>query len=336
MKKLSGLFIITMLTLSLAALFNGCGGGSSPSTSRGGGTDATLTASNAPQVGDAVTQAVKLVAPTSALGNLKTSSISPKEQPPLMSILDTVLSAYRNSVQGKHISALYTYKKNCTNGDITVNVTSVDPLKKLIHADIDVSSCTVGTQTLNGTMGVDYIVGSIDALTNPTLENLKNFEKVTITTSGFTYVNTTSNDNLTLTDLTLVLQDFTYNGDIPIHGSITLGGTVTGTIDGEAINIGCDSFGLSFIVDDAGGIAVSISGRIMASCLGGWISTVTNQPVFLAAHAHCPTSGEIVVSAGGNSVTMHVEASSKIDIFFNGTLVQTYDDCSKVIGLCTG
>jgi len=335
MKKLSGLFIITMLTLSLAALFNGCGGGSSPSTSRGGGTDATLTASNAPQVGDAVTQAVKLVAPTSALGNLKTSSISPKEQPPLMSILDTVLSAYRNSVQGKHISALYTYKKNCTNGDITVNVTSVDPLKKLIHADIDVSSCTVGTQTLNGTMGVDYIVGSIDALTNPTLENLKNFEKVTITTSGFTYVNTTSNDNLTLTDLTLVLQDFTYNGDIPIHGSITLGGTVTGTIDSEAIDVGCDSLGLVFSAD-ASGVAVSVSGRMSTSCLGGWVTLSTNLPVFVPADANCPTGGEIVVSAGGSSVTMHVEANSKIDIFFNGALVQKYDDCSQVIGLCTG
>ena len=336
MRKLSDLFITAILALSLAALFNGCGGGSSGSTSREGGPDATLTSASASLVGDTVTQAVKLVAPAAALGNLKTSSISPEEKPPLVSILDTVLSACRNSLQGKHISALYTSKENCTNGGtITINITSVDLLKKLIHADIDVSSCTVGTQTLHGTMGVDYIVGSIDVLTNPTLENLKNFEEVTLTTSGFTYVTTANNDNLTFTDLTMVLRDFTYNGNSLTGGLITLGGLATGTIDGEAINIECDSFGLSFSTNTAG-VTVSVSGRIKASCLGGWVTIATNQPVFTPANAHCPTAGQVLVSSGGNSVSVAIGADSGIILSFNGNPVQTYNNCNEVKGFCKG
>jgi hypothetical protein len=333
MRKWS-VFIVGMLTLSLIVILVACGGGDKGSPSVSAGPDATLTSASASQVGDTVTQAVKLVAPAAALGNLKSSSISPEQQPPLVSILDTVLSAYRYSAQGKHISALYTSKENCTNGGtITVNVTSVDLLKKLIHADIDVSACTVGTQTLNGTMGVDYIVGSINI--PPTLENLKNFEKVTITTSGFTYANTANNDNLIFTGLTLVLQDFTYNGDAPAHGSITLGGLVTGTIDGEAINIEGDSLGLVFSANPTG-VTVSLSGRIRASCLGGWVTIATNQPVFTPANAHCPTAGQILVSSGGNSVSVAIGADSRITISFNGNPVQTYNNCNEVKGFCKG
>ena len=334
MKRLGSLLIMGVMALSLLYFQTGCGGGSGASTSREGGPDASLTVSNAEQVGDTVTQAVKLVAPAAALGDLKTSSVSPEKRPPLLSILEKVLPVSGKSIQAKHMSGASVFNEDCAGGgSITVNITGVDILKELINADINVSSCTVGAQTLNGTMHVEYIVGSIDALTNPTLDNLKNFKKVTITTSDFTYVNTTNTDNVTLNDLTLVLQDFTYNGNVLTGGSITLGGVTTGTIDGEVVDIECDSFGLLFNTDPAG-TAVSVSGRIKASCLGGWVTMVTNQSVFVPANAHCPTGGDIVVSAGGNAVTVHIAADFKITISFNGNVVKTFNSCSEVKGLC--
>lgn len=334
MKRLGSLLIMGVMALSLLCFQTGCGGGGGASTSREGGPDASLTVSNAEQVGDTVIQAVKLVAPAAAMGELKTSSISPEKRPLLLSILEKVLPVSGKSIAARHITGVSVFNEPCANeGSITVNINSVDPFKQLINADINVDACTIGTQTLNGTMHVEYIVGSLDALTNPTLDNLKNFKEVTITTSGFTYVNTANTDNVTLNDLTLVLKDFTYNGNVLTGGSITLGGVTTGTIDGEVVDIECDSFGLLFSAGPAG-VSVSVSGRIKASCLGGWVTMVTNQSVFVPANAPCPTEGDIAVSAGGNTVTVHIAADARITIYFNGNVVKTFNSCSEVKGLC--
>lgn len=336
MKRFGSLLIIGVAILFLSCFLTSCGGNGA-STSRGGGPDASLTASNAQQVGDAVAQAVKLVAPTAALGDLKSSSIASANKPPLVSILEKVMSVSGNSITAEHISSLATIHDNCTNGgSIKVDITGVNPFNQTIDADINVNSCTIGTQTLNGTMKVEYVVGSIDALTNPTFDNLKNFKQVTITTSGFTYANTESEDNVTLTSLTLVLKDFTYSGNILTGGSITLGGIVTGIIAGETIHIECDSFGLLFTEDSASGVTVSVSGRIKPSCLSGWVRITTNSPVSLPVNAHCPIGGDIGVSAGGNNVNVIIDADSKITIYFNNDLVQTFNSCDDVKGFCSG
>ena len=327
MKKLSGLFIITMLTLSLAALFNGCGGGSSPSTSRGGGTDATLTASNAPQVADVVRQAVKLVAPAT-LGQVNATSVSPEKRAPLMSIFEKVAPVIgKHATNGKQSSDILPSEHCSGGGSIEVTNISVPDLSGNVKADVNVNGCTIGTETMNGVLKVTVPVGA--------LTDILHTEKFTIEVTSFTYSDSTTT-SLSLTDnFTILARDFTYDGDSLTGGSLTLGGTVSGTIDGSPVNISCDSLGSQFSVNSSG-VTVSVSGRMSTSCLGGWVTLSTNIPVFVPADANCPTGGEIVVSAGGSSVTMHVEANSKIDIFFNGALVQKYDDCSQVIGLCTG
>lgn len=336
MTKFCKLLIIGVVTLSLSCFLMSCGGGGDASTSRGGGSDASLTASNAQQVGDAVVQAVKLVAPTTALGDLKASRVSSAKRPPLASILEKILSVSCNSGITLHSSALTTINNNCANGgNIAISIDSVNPLNKVINADINVNSCTTGTETLNGTMSVEYVMNSIGDLTDPTLDSLKNFEKVTITTSRFTYLNTANNDNVTLSNVTLVLKDFTYNGDILTGGSVALGGSITGVTAGEEINVECDSFRLVFATDPTGGMTVSVSGRINASCLGGWVSMVTNSPVFLPANADCPAGGDIIASAGGNTVRVVIAEDSGIAIYFNDNLVQTFNSCNEVKGLCS-
>jgi hypothetical protein len=336
MKKFGSLLITGVVIFFLSCFLTNCGGGSGATTSRGGGPDASLTASNAQQVGDAVAQAVKLIVPTASLGDLKVSSMSSANRPPLVSILEKVISVSGNNITKEHISSLATIHDNCADGgNIKVDITSVNPFNQTIDADIYVNSCTVGTQTLNGTMEVEYVVGSIDALTNPTFDNLKNFKKLTITTSGFTYTNTESEDNVTLNSLTLVLKDFTYSGNILTGGSITLGGIVTGIIAGETIYIEGDSFGLLFTEDSVNGVTVSISGRIKPSCLGGWVRIITNSPVFIPIDAQCAIGGNIVVSAGGNNVSVVFAEDSGITIYFNNDLVQTFNSCNDIKGFCS-
>lgn len=324
MRKLSGLCIT--LVLSLAVFFNGCGGGGS-STSRGGGNDATLTSANASQVGNAVTQAVKLVAPATALGKVKGASLSPGRKAPLISIFEKVVPVVRNQAANeKTPSALRT--ESCPDGG-NIEVTSLTPdgLSGKVKADVNVNGCKIGEETMNGVLEVTVPLDAID--------DLAHVKEFTVEVSRFTY--TDPHSSISLTDnFTMIADNITYNGDSLKSGSLILGGTAVGTIDGEAISIGCDSFGLSFSVDPAGGISVWVSGRINATCLGGWVTLATNQPFYLQAHASCPTGGDMVASSGGNSVSVLIATDSKITVSFNGTVIQTFNNCSEVTGICKG
>jgi hypothetical protein len=337
MKWLGNSVISGVLTFFFLVSLIGCGGSDDASTSRGGGQDASLTASNAQQVGDTIVQAVKLVAPTSALGDLKASRISSAKRSPLASVLEKVLSVSINNSITMHSSALTTINNSCAGGgSIAIDINSVNPVNKVIKADINVNTCTTGTETLNGTMSVEYVMKSLADLTDPTLDNLKNFEKLTITTARFTYVNAANNDNVTLSDITLVLKDFTYNGNILTGGSVTLGGSVTGAIGDEQINIEGDSLRLVFALDKTGAMTVSVSGRINASCLGGWVRITTNLPVFVPSDGGCPTAGDIVASSGGNAVRVVIAEDSGITVYFNSDPIQTFNSCNEVRGLCGG
>lgn len=314
-----------VLMLSLATALTGCGGGGGADTSRGGGTDATLTASNAPQAGDAVVQAVKLVVPAT-LGQVNASSVSSAKPAPLIAIFEKIAPAIgKQAANEKQSSSLFSQPCH-DGGNIEVtNISSVD-IHLNVTADVNVNSCKIGTETMNGVLKVTLPADQVDDPLHAT--------EFSIEVSSFTYSDSAT--SLSLTDnFAMVAKDLTYNGNDLAGGSVTLGGTVSATINGGTVNIVCDNLGLQFTADSSG-VAVSASGRMNASCLGGWVTLSTNIPVFVPAHADCPTGGEIVVASGGNSVTMHVDANSKIEIRFNGTLIQTYDDCTGVIGLCTG
>jgi hypothetical protein len=323
MKKYKSLHVTGILVLSLATLMAGCGGGGGD-TSRSGGPDATLTASNASQAGDAVVQAVKLIAPAT-LGQVKAGSVSPEKRSPLAAIFQNIAPVVgQRWASEKQSSAIY--HKDCSGGG-DIEVTNLSPVSAdHVEADVTVNSCKIGSSIMNGTLKVTLPIDQADDPLHAT--------EFTIEVSSFTYSDSIT--TLSLTDnFIMVARDFSYDGNTPTSGTITLGGTVSGTTGSGPINIGCDSLEFQFSADSSG-VAVSVSGRINASCLGGWVTLSTNQAIFFPSNASCPTGGEVVISSGGNSVTMHVEASSKIDIYFNGSLIQTFNDCSEVVGLCTG
>lgn len=342
MKK-SGIYIKSFLLIFICLgmlLLSGCGGGGGG----GGITEAPLTAANAPQAGGAAIQTVNLVGAASALGELQTSSISSKTssktssetylKPPLRSILDKVISI--SKIQ-RHKSEVHTEgsmpptTENCSGGGtITVSATWIGPdnppdesLAVDFRANMTFNSCKEGNEILNGSMSMVF-EGPLSAPT-----------KLTVSTSKFTYADTAAKDSITMTNLNMVLTDFSFSGNELTGATIIMTGAVSGTVNGEPINVECDSYKTVFS-SSGSGVTVSISGRIKASCLGGWVAVITNTPVFVPTGADCPTAGEIVVTSGGNSVKLVIASNSEITIYYNNTLVQTYNNCEDVDGLCVG
>ncbi len=325
MKRNDIVLIVGVLMLSLATLLTGCGGGGAD-TSRSGGSDATLTAANAPQVGDAVTQAVKLVVPTTALGGVKAGSVSSGRHAPLMSIFQTAVMALGNQgVNQRQASAMS--HTDCSGGG-NIEVGTPEPVSlDHVQADVNINSCTMGAETMNGVLKVTVPTSA--------LSDLKHVSEFTVEVSSFTY--TDPHVNVSFTDnFTMIGENITYSGSSLTGGTLTMGGTVTGTIDGGSVNIQCDSFRTQFS-SGASGVSVSVSGRINALCLGGWVALATNQPVFIPAGANCPTAGDVsVTGAGGSTVGVVFGSDSRVNIFFNGALIQTYNSCMDVVGVCKG
>lgn len=334
MRRYGDMFIKVTIFFSVAILLISCGGGGGGGTSRGGGENALLTDSNAAETSDILVQAVKLVTPTSSLGELNTSSVT-SDGSPIIRVAEKVIAAMAPSITNS-VSAAGLINENCSDGgSINIDIDKIDIVKKRVTADVTVTSCKTGSEILDGRMKVQYEVGS-DALTNPTIDNLRDFDKVTITSSEFTYFDSDKSDNIKLMEVTLVLEDFSYNGDDLRGGSIRVGGTITGILDGEAISIKCDSFKLTFRKDPVAGDTVSVSGRLQPSCLNGWVRLTTKSPVFIAPNAECPTGGNITFSSGENITEVIVADNSEIKVYFNNVLVQTFSNCLMSKGLCFG
>jgi hypothetical protein len=158
--------------------------------------------------------------------------------------------------------------------------------------------------------------------------------KITISTPELTYADSYTADHVSINDLTITITDFTMDVMSQfLGGAITITGEVSGIIGGNPIDVQCDNFKMEFNFSSVG-TTLSISGNIKAPCLGDWITITTNTPISTPIDSYCPTAGEIVVISGEYSVTILIKSDSKIEVYYNGTLVQTYNSCIEVMGLC--
>jgi hypothetical protein len=164
---------------------------------------------------------------------------------------------------------------------------------------------------------------------------LDDFTKFTLSVTSFTYSNTETNDNIALTNLTMVITGISLIENELASGTITIAGAISGTVDGDPINVEYDSYQIVFR-SNTGGETVSVSGRIRARCLGGWATIATNIPLFTPAGGDCPTAGELVITSGGNNVKIVIAPDSRINLYYNNTFIQTYSNCENVDGLCGG
>jgi len=323
-------FAIVILS-ALAFVLTSCGGGGGSSTG-GGGVVPSLTNANAPQAGSAAGQSLAIVQSTSFAsffdlsGNVGAASISSKTSKSyskslLKKVLNKAVSISKTRI---HIAgSMPTTTVDCfDSGTLTISnakwTDNPDDPSDLIDlsATITATACKEEPYTWNGSMTI-ALVGSSYAPTKIT----------TVSTPGFTSIDSETNETFTMTNLTTVIDYF--SSDV-LEETITLTGTISGQVDGAPINLECKNFKIDMIDDET----VSLSGDIKPTCLGFFVTVTTNTPIVTVLGDDCPTAGEIVLTSGANKVKIVIAADSKISIYYNDTLVQTYNSCTNITGLC--
>jgi hypothetical protein len=335
------ILFFAILSLTVVISLTGCGGGGGGGSSDGGGSGggASLSSTNAPMAASAVSQAAQFVQFKGAMDMvgdvLKTSSISTKNpsNTSLISIFNKMLSISKAQTHKSELhvaGSIPSETLQCPDGG-TVNVSVTwtgpdepeDPSQVVdLTATMTFGSCKEEDNIMAGTVTIAFS----GSLSNPT--------KFTFSTSEFTVTDLPS-DVITLTDFKMDITDIHITDYELTKATLTMSGKVSNTKTGKLVNIECDNFK---VVGEtvSNGEKMTISGRIKPSCIDGWVTISTNTPVFIAEDADCPTAGEVVATSGGNRVKMVIASDSTIRIYFNNTLVQTYNDCEGVDGLCVG
>ncbi len=304
----------------------------------GKGVDSILTIVNAPQAAGAIIQTGNLLGPVSYLGLIGERSSSISSVPlktPIRHIIGKVMSistgqGHKTEMHKK--GSMPQMTENCQNGG-TISVSAAwtgsdnptDPSQIInLTANMSFTSCKESELTMNGKIKV----GFEGSLSNPT--------KLTISSPNLAYTDTSTNDNITMNKLTIVVAEFIIN---PItyeltNGTVTIDGGISGTVDGDPLDVECDEFTMEFSSSSAG-TNVSISGGIKASCLGDWVTIATSAPIFVPVDADCPTAGEVIITSGTNNVKIVIASDHKITVYLNDAVVQTYNNCEEVDGLCS-
>jgi hypothetical protein len=325
MKKIR--ILLTLIIGSLLLIACGSGGGG------GGGDDvapaksaATLTAANATQTADALSQAFYLTELSDLLGESiivpASTSVELKPKGVLYTSLNKVISISKNQIindgQVKALGTLPPTTEGRDSGSVTISATWDGPNNPThtsqiinLNATATFRSCREGTSTLNGTVTL-LLTGPAD---NPT--------RLTFSSSSLTVTDSATGDNITMSNLSLVITDT----------KMTLSGALSGTADGYAINEEYDNLTIE-ASSGAGGDTISISGTMKPSCLDGWITINTNINIFVATGADCPSAGEVIITSAGNSVKVVMGSDSSIKVYFNDALEETYGDCSELEEIC--
>lgn len=325
--------------LVICLIVSACGGGGGGVTiNAGGGTGngATLTVTNAAAASSTMLQAVNLVVPSRAIGEIQVMNVSQPSKPPLQNIVDKMVSVsqkysfMQKQLEGLHESGTASETATCTNGgSVSVsaswiglnNPTSPSQVSNL-NGSVNFNSCKEGAVTYDGS-GYVSIEGSLNA---PSM--------IVVSSPNLRYVDTLNNDNLALGNVTITLTNLVYVGNDLASATAAITGGVSGVLEGNSVSLECDSLRITFNSSSSGQIG-SVSGNLKASCLGGWVNLTTTKPLFFSGII-CPTDGDMTATSGGNSVRVTVGPSTKINVFFNGNLIQTYKSCYDIAGFCIG
>jgi hypothetical protein len=191
-----------------------------------------------------------------------------------------------------------------------------------LQMNMTFNQCYDGEITLNGSVSMSFN----GPLSDPT--------SFTFSTSSLSYINLPY-DTLTMSGFTMSITDLSYDiyGGLT-GGTITVSGAITGTLDEQPVDESCESLRISY-TSEVSGDTITISGRLRPSCLGGWINISTTNAIFSPAGSDCPTSGDINISSGGNTVRVVISGDSSITLYLNGVLLETYSSCTELEGLCT-
>ncbi|MBZ0157724.1 MAG: hypothetical protein K8I29_16130 [Alphaproteobacteria bacterium] len=315
----------------LCTILVSCGGG-------GGGSSSLLSSTNADKAGSALAQTIGIESSLSELGEYGTSKSLPSSPgSPLTAILSNAVSIAGSS-QGDGLNKMSS--SSCSGGGSI----AVSDSGSAYNASFN--SCRSGTVTMSGSMNI-----ALDG------------SRYTVTTSGFSYSETSTDTSLNLDNLTIVYSSVTMSGSRLTGYTGTITGSITGTMRGKAVSEECNNLSISTSLTN--GVTVSISGQVKYGCLGSdWLTVTTTTPIYYPASSYsgvsggsfsgsvegvsiyswsprstsvsaCPTAGEVTATSGGNTVKVSIASDSKVSLYYNDSLIQTYSDCDSIEGLCT-
>jgi hypothetical protein len=320
------------------SIVGSCGGSSGrDGGGSGGGTalpQTTLTANNSSAAASAAIKTVNLVGPLSALGGIQIMGTSSEAHSGklLTYIIEKAISLSKTaSSESALISQgiLPPLTKNCQDGG-TVTASAIwdgpfvpDDLSEVVDLEgtMDFDSCRDGTNVFNGEMDVSFN-GPLSA---PNI--------IDIFLRSFSYTDAEDGDSIVLTNFSIIGTNLIFTGDDLTAATLTVTGTLSGIADNETINAEFSSFIITYSTS-ASGVTITVSGMMYASCLGGWVTISTTTAIFIPTSADCPTSGEVVITASGDTTRLVVQQDSQITVLFNDTVVDTYNDCEELESIC--
>lgn len=324
--------LATLLIISVLALFS-CGGGGGDASSTGGGkTNVALTSENAPQAAAAVSQAVGAILPVvdaagdNALPGAAASMPASSGQAPIKALLMLGIAAAQKQMQqsaGYAAAGSNSYSDSCANGgSFSVSISwdrDADFLN--LRGNVTFNACREATTYMNGTMSLAF-TGSY---TSPTAVNM---------TANLTYEDSYSSTRLTMSALNFYATDVGSGLDFS-QARIVMSGSISGTAQGETIrDFRCDNLTVDFGLV-GGGRTMSVSGRVRSACLDTWLTLSTATPVTMPTGSDCPTAGDITATVGADATRLVVHTNTSIDLYFNGTLKETYSNCNAINAECT-
>lgn len=337
-RKVLALMLIGLISLIYSCGGGGGGGGSSQTSTR---QEASLTSDNSQKASGGALQTINFVGGTYSVISSSSRSGKPGDKDisslksPLIDTLESIISISKD----ENFKKVYTLENgnreasegptttiglHCSYGGTMTVMTYTgdesDPVD--LNESVTFNSCKNSSAiTLDGSMNLK-VEGSIS---NPT--------KMTFSSPSLTYVNTTTNDNMRMTNVTLTLSSITMSSGSLTGFTMSMSGSVSGTVSNNPIDAEYDNTIISYS-ENSSGITLSLSGSVKEACLGGWVTITTNKSLFIPTGGSCPTDGEIVITSGGNSVKVVIASDSKITVYYNNAVVQTYNDCTEVNGAC--
>jgi hypothetical protein len=333
--------LLSIIIISCLALWS-CGGGGGEGSAPESNTP--LTSANAPKAAAGIFKATDIAEPLKGVPGIITASSAENggtaTSSAISNLLDMTASALQSRTQSTNVHRAgsipwpFTYTQACADGgDITLyNATwdgdaQPDDLSQLVNfrGQVTFNNCKKDTLTLNGSMTI-AVQG---ALTSPT--------SMTMTTT-LAYSDTGTNTTINLNNATVAISNIAPGLDLS-NVTIVLSGGLSANLDGEIIEIRGNNFMLQFATIP-GGVTLSLSGQIRTACLGTWLTITTATPITILSGDTCPTGGDVSASYGGNTDRVvinpdNIPGNKSINLYFNGTLVDTYDDCVALKGHCS-
>jgi len=342
-----GVLMLALLLLSAGSIV-ACGGGGGGG---GGGTSApaqqtsVLSAANAPQAASSAMDSMSMVMGVpGALG----SAIQPAKlflvpagaaagqsvvatQPVLRALVARALSASRNATQDSAAAdGSVSEPVACTtSGQLMVSGSWTGPNPPVTASQISngtfnitAASCAEGGVTMNGSMEITF-QGPLSAPTS-----------LTISAPSLTFSD--SLDSLVMSSLTLAVTNIVEGAsgltDLT-SATIIMNGSIRGTVSGTSVFLDANNFTIAFSTDVGGDETLTVSGTVEPSCLSGSITYSTPTAIYVPSGATCPSSGEVLVSSGGNTTEV-LFSNGQAGVYFNGALTNSYASCTSIQGLC--